>query len=138
MSPLKLRLLIAIATQMRRIANTGDVSQAFCESVLSDDEQYAIRPPHGCPITPSNTYLLLKRLCMAFGAAHATGTTPAEPLSNPLVSKHVLPHHVSSPASSLKAKLHSFSASSSMTYFPSAQAVKLKKHSLKKFVYVLT
>jgi hypothetical protein len=61
MSPLELRILIATATQMRLIAKTGDVSQAFCQSVLPDDEQYIIRPPHGCPITPSNTYLLLKK-----------------------------------------------------------------------------
>ena len=61
MSPLELRLLVPIATQMRRIAKTGDISQAFCQSVLSDDERYVIRPPHGCPITPSKTYLLLKK-----------------------------------------------------------------------------
>ena len=60
-SPLKLRLLVAIATQMKRICKTGDVAQAFCQSVLPDDEQYVIKPPHGCPITPSATYLLLKK-----------------------------------------------------------------------------
>ena len=39
---------------------TGDVSQAFCQSILPSDEKYVIRPPPRCPITPSNTYLLLK------------------------------------------------------------------------------
>ena len=61
MSPLELRIMIACATQMKRICKTGDVSQAFCQSVLPDDERYVIKPPHGCPITPPNTYLLLKK-----------------------------------------------------------------------------
>ena len=60
-SPLELRLLVAIATQMKRTCKTGDVAQAFCQSVLPDDEQYVIKPPHGCPLTPSATYLLLKK-----------------------------------------------------------------------------
>ena len=29
--------------------------------MLPDDEQYVIKPPKGCPITPSKTYLLLKK-----------------------------------------------------------------------------
>ena len=60
-SPIELKLLVAIATQFKRIPKTGDVSQAFVQSVLPDDEKYVIKPPHGCPLTPSKTYLLLKR-----------------------------------------------------------------------------
>ena len=61
LSPLELRLLVAIATQMKRIPKSGDVSQAFVQSFLPDDEKYVIKPPHGCPLTPPKTYLLLKR-----------------------------------------------------------------------------
>ena len=61
LSARELRLLIAIATQMKVIPKTGDVSQAFVQSVLPDSEKYVIRPPKGCPLTPPNTYLLLKK-----------------------------------------------------------------------------
>ena len=60
-SPVELRLLIALAAKRKRIPKTGDVSQAFCQSVLPEDEQYVIRPPKACPLTPSATYLLLKK-----------------------------------------------------------------------------
>lgn len=61
LSPLELRLLISISTKMKIVPKTGDVSQAFVQSVLPDDEKYIVKPPHGCPITPKNTYLLLKK-----------------------------------------------------------------------------
>ena len=61
LSPLELRLLTSIATQMKCMMKTGDVSQAFCQSILPADEKYVIRPPSQCPITPDNTYLLLKK-----------------------------------------------------------------------------
>ena len=61
LSPLELKLLVAISTHLKTIPKTGDVAQAFVQSVLPDDEQYVIRPPKGCPITPSQTYLLLKK-----------------------------------------------------------------------------
>ena len=60
-SPFELQLLVAISTQMKVIPKSGDVSQAFVPSVLPEDEKYVIKPPHGCPITPSKTYLLLKK-----------------------------------------------------------------------------
>ena len=60
-SPLELKLLVAFATQHKIIPKSGDVSQAFVQSILPDDKKYVIKPPHGCPITPSKTYLLLKR-----------------------------------------------------------------------------
>ena len=60
-SPLNLRLLISIAATMKRIPKSGDVSQAFVQSFLPEDEKYVIKPPHGCPLTPDKTYLLLKR-----------------------------------------------------------------------------
>ena len=58
-SSLELRILLAIATQMKHIPKTGDVSQAFVQSVLPPDEKYVFRPPKGCHHTPSNTYLFL-------------------------------------------------------------------------------
>ena len=58
-SSLELHILLAIATQMKCIPKTGDVSQAFVQSVHPPDEKYACCPPKGCPHTSSNTYLLL-------------------------------------------------------------------------------
>ena len=46
---------------MKRIPKSSDISQAFVQSVLPEDKKYVIKPPHGCPITPDKTYLLLKR-----------------------------------------------------------------------------
>ena len=61
LSPLELRLLISIAAHSKTVPKTGDVSQAFCQSVLPNDENYGIRPPKGCPLTPPKTLLLLKK-----------------------------------------------------------------------------
>eukprot|EP00957_Ditylum_brightwellii_P129413 9872390-Ditylum_brightwellii.AAC.1 len=36
-----------------------NVKQAFCQSTLPPNEQYMMRPPPGCPLTPKNTHLLL-------------------------------------------------------------------------------
>ena len=60
-SSLELRLLIAISVQLKVIPKSGDVSQAFVQSVLPDDEKYVLRPPNKCPLTPPKTYLLLKK-----------------------------------------------------------------------------
>ena len=46
---------------MKQIPKSGDVSQAFIQSFLPEDEKYVIKPPHGCPLTPDKIYLLLKR-----------------------------------------------------------------------------
>ena len=61
LSSFELRLLIAIAVQNHVIPKSGDVSQAFVQSVLPESEKYVIKPPKGCPLTPSKTYLLLKK-----------------------------------------------------------------------------
>ena len=61
LSAQELPLLIAIATQMKVIPKSGDVSQAFVQSVLPESKKYVVRPPKGCPLTPPNTYLLLKK-----------------------------------------------------------------------------
>ena len=61
LSSLELRLLIAISVQLKVIPKSGDVSQAFVQSVLPDNEKYVLRPPNGCPLTPPKTYLLLKK-----------------------------------------------------------------------------
>jgi deoxyuridine 5'-triphosphate nucleotidohydrolase len=61
LSQMELRLLTAIAARHRCIPKTGDVSQAFCQSYLPKGENYVMRPPPGCPITKSKTYLRLKK-----------------------------------------------------------------------------
>ena len=60
-SSLELRLLVFICTQLRCTPKSGDVSRAFVQSILPANEKYIVRPPHGCSITPSKTYLLLKK-----------------------------------------------------------------------------
>ena len=61
LSQLEHRSLMALAARLKCIPKTGDVSQAFCQSTLPDNEQYYIRPPSGCPHTPPDSYLKLKR-----------------------------------------------------------------------------
>jgi hypothetical protein len=61
LSALENRLLTVIATQFKVIPKTGDFVQAFCQSHLPPDERYICKPPAGCPITPPNTYLLLRK-----------------------------------------------------------------------------
>lgn len=61
MSNLELRILVAISTQLQLHLKSGDFQQAFCQSHLPPEEKYVIRPPKGCPLTPPNTYLLLKK-----------------------------------------------------------------------------
>jgi deoxyuridine 5'-triphosphate nucleotidohydrolase len=63
LSQQELRLLTSIAARNKCIPKSGDVSQAFCQSFLPEDEVYVCRPPSGCPITPKNSYWkLLKTL----------------------------------------------------------------------------
>ena len=57
----ELCLLIAIAVQNCIIPKSCNVSQAFVQSVLPELEKYVIKPPKGCPLTTSKTYLLLKK-----------------------------------------------------------------------------
>ena len=57
----ELRLLVDIAAGQKCIPKTGDVSQAFCQSVLPENEKYVLRPPPGCPRTPRNSYWRLLR-----------------------------------------------------------------------------
>ena len=57
----ELRLLTAIATQAKRKLKSADVSQAFCQSYLPKNEQYFVRPPHGCKLTPKGMYWRLKK-----------------------------------------------------------------------------
>jgi Reverse transcriptase (RNA-dependent DNA polymerase). len=61
LSALELRLLLSITTQFRVVPKQCDAVQAFCQTTLPDSEQYVCTPPKGCPITPPNTYLLLKK-----------------------------------------------------------------------------
>ena len=61
LSLMELRLLTALAVKFKRTLKNGDVKQAFCQAVLPPDENYVLKPPPGCPLTPPNTYWLLKR-----------------------------------------------------------------------------
>jgi len=61
MSLLELRLMTVLAIKKKRILKCGDVKQAFCQAILPPNEQYVLKPPPGCPITPPNSYWMLKR-----------------------------------------------------------------------------
>ena len=61
LSAMELRLLLAIATNMRVIPKQCDAVQAFCQTTLPPEERYVCTPPKGCPFTPPHTYLLLKK-----------------------------------------------------------------------------
>ena len=61
LSQFELRFLTALAACRKCIPKTGDVNQAFCQSFLPKDEHYICRPPAGCPLTPPNMYLKLKK-----------------------------------------------------------------------------
>ena len=61
MSQLELRLLVSKCVSDRRNLKNMDVKQAFCQSNLPDNENYIMRPPPGCPLTPKNTYMLLRK-----------------------------------------------------------------------------
>mmetsp|Transcript_11464 Transcript_11464/g.16212 ORF Transcript_11464/g.16212 Transcript_11464/m.16212 type:complete len:93 (-) Transcript_11464:188-466(-) len=61
LSHLELRFLISLAVSKRCIPKTGDIAQAFVQSILPENEKYVLRPPPGCPYTPPNAYWLLKR-----------------------------------------------------------------------------
>ena len=61
MSLKEVRLLTALAIKYKCILQSGDFKQAFVQSILPKDEMYVLRPPPGCPLTPSKTYWLLQR-----------------------------------------------------------------------------
>eukprot|EP00957_Ditylum_brightwellii_P109227 8331803-Ditylum_brightwellii.AAC.1 len=61
MSHLELRLIVSNAVNDRRKLKIMDIKQAFCQSDLPKNERYIMKPPSGCPLTPANTYMLLKR-----------------------------------------------------------------------------
>ena len=63
LSQMELHLLISIAAKLNVIPKTGDVSQAFIQSFLPNNETYLCCPPAGCPLTPPDSYWqLLKTL----------------------------------------------------------------------------
>ena len=61
LSQLEHRSLISLAARLQCVPRTGDVSQAFCQSLLPENENCYIRAPHRCPHTPPKSYLKLKR-----------------------------------------------------------------------------
>mmetsp|Transcript_10476 Transcript_10476/g.14799 ORF Transcript_10476/g.14799 Transcript_10476/m.14799 type:complete len:182 (+) Transcript_10476:2-547(+) len=60
-STFELQFLIALAASKKCIPKSGDIVQAFIQSVLPHAKKYILRPPPGCPFTPPNSYWLLKR-----------------------------------------------------------------------------
>ena len=50
---MELRLLISEAAKSGCIPKTADFKQAFCQSVLLQNEKYVLSPPHGCLLTPA-------------------------------------------------------------------------------------
>jgi hypothetical protein len=56
MSQLDLRLFTSLAVSHRRDLKNCDIKQAFVHSSLPETETYFVRPPHGCPRSPSGTY----------------------------------------------------------------------------------
>jgi hypothetical protein len=69
LSQLELRLITAMAARDKRLPKTGDITQAFCQSYLPFGKDYICRPPAGCPITPKNMYLRLKKTL--YGLKHS-------------------------------------------------------------------
>ena len=61
LSQLELRFLTALAVRKKCIPKTADITQAFCQSSLPENEKYICRPPPGCPITPPGSYWRLKK-----------------------------------------------------------------------------
>ena len=61
LSQLEHRCLLALAVRNKCIPKSGDVSQAFCQGVLPDDEEYYVKAPPGCPLTQQGGYLKLLR-----------------------------------------------------------------------------
>ena len=61
LSQLELRFLVSLAVHLNVFPKTGDITQAFCQSVLPESEKYILHPPVGCPISPPKTYWKLKK-----------------------------------------------------------------------------
>jgi len=53
---MELILLVAVAAKLKVIPKIGDVSQAFVQILLPDDEAHICHRPVGCPITPKDSY----------------------------------------------------------------------------------
>ena len=58
---LELCFITALAVKNRCTLKNGDVKQDFFQASLPLDKQYILRPPAGCPGTPSKMYWLLKQ-----------------------------------------------------------------------------
>ena len=61
LNQIETRLLTALAIRAKRVFKSGDVKQAFVQATLSENEDYILHPPPGCPFTPPKSYWLLKR-----------------------------------------------------------------------------
>jgi len=61
LSLLEVRLLTALSIHFTRTLKSGDFKQAFVQAKLPPDENYVLKPPPGCPLTPANSYWLLQR-----------------------------------------------------------------------------
>ena len=61
MSLVEVRLMAAMAVRHKRVLKYGYVKQAFFQATIPPNENYGLRSLAGCPITPPNSYWLLKR-----------------------------------------------------------------------------
>jgi len=61
MSMMEVRLLTAMAVHFCKTLKSGDFKQAFCQATLPKGEDYVLKPPPGCPLTPQGTYWKLQR-----------------------------------------------------------------------------
>ena len=61
MNLLEVQILTALCVRNKCTLKSRDVKQAFCQATLPDNKQYVLCPPPGCPLTPPNSYWLLKR-----------------------------------------------------------------------------
>ena len=66
LSQLELRFLVTLLIKLGCFPKTGDTKQAFCQSVLSPEENYICSLPPGCPLTPPNSYWRLKKTLYGF------------------------------------------------------------------------
>jgi len=61
MSLMEVRLMTALAVKHKCALQSGDFKQAFVQSTLLSSKTYALKLPHGYPLTPKHAYWLLER-----------------------------------------------------------------------------
>ena len=52
----EIHMLLSLAVSNNRALKQGDYKNAFVQSDLPDNERLIVKPPHGCPFSPPNSY----------------------------------------------------------------------------------